>query len=318
MMRRCLSISLVALLMALAACGGAGDRREEADSAAGVPASDASAASRRLPTLAAAGDIACAPGATTTDSRCRQAATAALLKRLAPTAVAALGDVQYEKGSLSAFRGSYARTWGRLGSRVRPAPGNHEYATRGAAGYFAYFGAAAGPASAGYYGYDLGRWRIIALNSNCENVSCAQGSRQQRWLARQLASHPRRCVLAYWHHPRFSSGPHGDQPAVAPLWHTLYRGGADIVLSGHDHDYERFAPQDAAGRADSGKGIRQFVVGTGGHSLYRLGPPHPNSVRRNGSTFGVLLLTLRSDGYDWRFVPERAGSFTDRGSGRCH
>ena len=270
------------------------------------------------PTLGAAGDIACAPEARLTRSTCRDAATARLLLHLRPTAVAALGDEQYETGSLTDFRRAYARTWGRLGRRVRPAPGNHEYVTSGAAGYFDYFGAAAGARSAGYYAYDVGTWRVLALNSNCATVPCARGSRQERWLARELASHRRRCVLAYWHHPRFSSGPHGNEEAVAPLWRTLYRAGADVVLSGHDHDYERFAPQDPEGRADPRTGIREFVVGTGGHSHYRLRAPRANSERRNGSTFGVLLLTLRSGGYDWRFVPEPGASFTDRGRGRCH
>lgn len=316
MTRRRVAVGL-ALLVTPAACGGSADTRQKAGSAAAAPAA-APAARASGPTLAAAGDIACQPRSRVTASTCRQGTTARLLTQLHPTVVAALGDEQYETGSLDDFRRAYAASWGRLGRRVHPAPGNHEYATPRARGYFRYFGATAGRGSTGYYAYDVGAWRAIALNSNCTVVSCAQGSPQNRWLARELASHRRRCVLAYWHHPRFSSGLHGDDSAVAPLWRTLYQAGADIVLSGHDHDYERFAPQDPAGRADSQKGIREFVVGTGGRSHYPLLSPQRNSERRTGSTFGVLLLTLRPAGYDWRFVSEPGASFTDSGSGSCH
>jgi hypothetical protein len=319
-MTRRLPAAGLALLAVLGACGGPGASRRQPASApdATAAAAPAPAAAPRSATLAAAGDIACQPGDATTGSACHQAATAGLLGQLRPTAVAALGDVQYETGALDDFRRAYASTWGRLGGRVHPAPGNHEYGTPGASGYFDYFGAAAGPRSAGYYAYDVGPWRVISLNSNCDSVSCARGSRQQRWLARELVAHRRRCVLAYWHHPRFSSGLHGDDAAVAPLWRTLYDAGADVVLSGHDHDYERFAPQDPSGRADTRRGIREFVVGTGGRNHYPLLVPHRTSQRRNGATFGVLLLTLRSQGYDWRFVPEPGASFSDRGSGSCH
>jgi acid phosphatase type 7 len=271
----------------------------------------------RHPVLAAAGDVACAPGSAVTPTTCRHGDTASLLETLAPDAVAILGDVQYDRGTALEFQGSFAPTWGRLGDRLRPAPGNHEYLTPGAAGYFGYFGPAAGPDNRGYYSYDIGSWHVIALNSNCTIVSCAAGSEQERWLRADLAANPSRCVMAYWHHPRFSSGPHGDSTAVAPLWTALHEAGADVVLAGHDHLYERFAPQGPQGNADP-NGIREWVVGTGGRRLYTFGPPKPNSEARDDTSFGVLALTLRPDGYDWRFHSVGPGSFGDTGSGACH
>ena len=270
------------------------------------------------PVLAAAGDIACPPGPAA--EGCGHVATAALLQSLAPAAIAALGDLQYPDGALAHFRASFEPSWGRLRPLLRPVPGNHEYQTKAAAGYFAYFGAAAGDASTGYYSYDLGAWHIVALNSSsgCSPVPCAAGSAQERWLRADLAAHPSRCVLAYWHHPRFSSGAHGDEPAVRDLWRALHEAGADVVLAGHDHDYERFAPQDPEGRADPARGLRQFVVGTGGAHLRALGKPRPNSEVRDATSHGVLALTLRPAGYDWRFVPAGGGRFTDSGSGACH
>lgn len=281
--------------------------------AAGVPAASV---------LVAAGDIACRPGLRRTATACHQAATAAVVSRLRPGVVALAGDIQYDRGLPSEYaRGSFAPTWGRLRPRLRPVPGVHEYGFPGAGAYFSYFGAAAGPGRRGYYSYEVGAWHVIALNSNCRFVSCAAGSAQERWLRANLAAdrraHPGRCVLAYWHDPRFSSGFHGSSTAVAPLWNALYAAGADVVVSAHDHDYERFAPQDGRGRRDPVRGIREFVVGTGGVGQRPFRLVRPNSERRSTGTFGVLALTLRPGGYTWRFVPEPGRTFTDSGSASC-
>ncbi|MFL6196753.1 MAG: metallophosphoesterase family protein, partial [Thermoanaerobaculia bacterium] len=210
-------------------------------------------------------------------------------------------------------------TWGRLGSLLRPSPGNHEYETPGAQGYYDYFGAAAGDPAKGWYSFELGAWHIVSLNSNCAAIGgCGPGSPQVQWLERDLADHPRACTLAYWHHPRFTSGPHADDPAYDAIWRTLYRAGAELVLNGHDHDYERFAPQDPSGRADAGYGVREFVVGTGGRETRPFVTVRPNSEARNDRDLGVLKLRLRTDGYDWEFLPAAGGAFTDAGSGACH
>jgi hypothetical protein len=262
-------------------------------------------------TLVAAGDVA----ACDSDG---DEATAALVERI-PGTVAVLGDAVYERGTTQEFASCYAPSWGRFKARTRPAVGNHEYLTTGAAGYFAYFGAAAGRPGRGYYAYDLGSWRIFVLNSNCGAAhGCAPGGRQVRWLRAALRAGRTRCALAYWHHPRFSSGPHGDSPAVAPFWSALYAAGADVVLAGHDHDYERFAPLTPSGRVDRRRGIRQFVVGTGGRSHYPFVRRAPGSQVRDARTFGVLRLTLRPAGYSWSFVPVAGRTFTDVGSARCH
>jgi hypothetical protein len=245
-------------------------------------------------------------------------ATAQLLKEN-PGTIATLGDNAYPAGTAGEFQSCYDPSCGRFIERTHPAPGNHEYATPGAGGYFQYFGAAAGEPGAGYYSYEIGTWHIIVLNSNCGLVGgCGPGSRQERWLRQDLAAHPAACTLAYWHHPRFSSGPHGGTREVGPLWQALYENGVDVVLNGHDHIYERFAPQDPSGRADPDHGIRQFTVGTGGAEHYRAGPPVANSEVRNSDTFGVLKLTLDVGSYTWQFLPEPGKSFTDSGHGTCH
>jgi hypothetical protein len=233
-------------------------------------------------------------------------------------AVLLLGDIQYEDGAYPKFAQSYHPTWGRVKSLTRPAPGNHDYGRSGAAGYFDYFGAAAGRRSRGYYSFDLGRWHVVALNSNCAQVGgCGRNSPQTRWLRNDLAAHPSVCTLAYWHHPRFSSGPHGSDARYKAIWQTLYTANADLVLVGHDHGYERFAPQNASGELDARRGIREFVVGTGGKSLYGFPNARPNSQVRF-STFGVLKLRLRPSGYDWQFIAVADSNFTDAGSGACH
>ncbi len=313
------SIALLAVLAfvpALTAAGCGGD-----SSAAATTATTARPRTDRIapvtgPTLVAAGDIACAPGEPRTRDACHQLDTAALIARLHPDAVAALGDLQYPSGSLADFQGSFDKTWGTFAGRMHPAIGNHEYETPGAAGYFATFGARAGRSGEGWYSYDLGSWHLVALNANCDVVSCGTGSPQQRWLRADLTAHPRRCTLAYWHQPRFSSGLHGPNSALVPLWRTLQQGGADVVLSGHDHDYERFAPQTAAGRLDRAHGIVQFVVGTGGKSHYPVLFARANS-RTHATVFGVLKLTLGRGAYAWRFVAEPGVGYRDAGAARC-
>ena len=244
-------------------------------------------------------------------------ATAALLDGI-PGMVYTTGDNVYESGTVNQFANCYDPSWGRHKERTRPAAGNHDYMTTGAAGYFNYFGAAAGDPSKGYYSYDLGQWHIIVINSNCSRVGgCNAGSPQEQWLRADLAAHPVTCTLAYWHHPRFSSGEHGSSSAMQPIWQALYDAGADVVLNGHDHDYERFAPQSPTGIADLGRGIREFVVGTGGKNHYAIQLPIANSEVRNSDTFGVLKLTLHPTSYDWEFVPVAGKAFTDAGSASC-
>jgi hypothetical protein len=231
----------------------------------------------------------------------------------------AVGDLAYPDGSKENFT-CYDKTWGRAKSRTRPAPGNHEFRSAGASPYFDYFGAAAGDPKAGYYSYELGTWHIIVLNSECKDVGgCEAGSPEDKWLRADLAAHPAACTLAYWHKPLFSSGSaHGNDLTVKPLFQALYEANADVVVTGHDHDYERFAPQTPDGAADPARGIREFVVGTGGKNHRPFGSPKPNSELRDATAFGVLKLTLKPNAYDWQFIPEAGKSFTDSGSGKCH
>jgi acid phosphatase type 7 len=266
------------------------------------------------PVLVGAGDIA------SCDDLAGARATAKLIESI-PGTVFAAGDLAYPDGSDDDFRNCYGPTWGRFKDRTRPAPGNHEYRSDGASGYVRYFGSAAGDPRRGYYSYDLGAWHIIALNSECAEVAgCDALSQQGQWLRQDLAQHPKTCTLAYFHKPLFSSGKaHGGDPLMKPLWLALYQAHADIVINGHDHDYERFAPQDPEGNLDPNHGIREFVVGSGGKNSHRvMAAAEPNSEARNADTFGVLKLTLHSRTYDWVFVPEAGKSFTDSGTGRCH
>jgi hypothetical protein len=260
--------------------------------------------------LVGAGDIAsCGLTADT--------ATAKLVSTVDGTVFTA-GDNAYESGSASDFANCYDPTWGAFRDRTYPVPGNHEYETSGASGYFDYFGARAGPVGTGWYAYDLGSWRIYALNSNCLVVGCDAGGAQEQWLRADLATNPRPCVLAYWHHPRFSSGEHGNDAEVAPLWNALYEAGAEVIVNGHDHDYERFAPQTPSAGANAATGIREFVVGTGGASLRSFGTVKANSQVRNSGTHGVLKLTLDNASYSWQFLPIAGTTFTDSGSASCH
>ncbi|HZC65246.1 MAG TPA: metallophosphoesterase [Candidatus Dormibacteraeota bacterium] len=245
-------------------------------------------------------------------------ATAKLIEQN-PGTVMAIGDLAYPDGTKENFE-CYDKTWGRFKSRTRPAVGNHEFHSAGATFYFQYFGDAAGSSQDGFYSYELGAWHIVVLNSECKEVGgCNAGSRQEKWLRADLAAHPAACTLAYFHKPLFSSGAkHGDDPEIKPLWQALYDANADVVVNGHDHDYERFAPQDPDGKADAKRGIREFVAGTGGKNQRPFGEPRPNSEIRSIDGFGVLKLTLRAGGYDWRFIPEAGKTFTDSGSGICH
>jgi hypothetical protein len=268
------------------------------------------------PVVAAAGDIACPPSQATMPTRCHQASTAAAAAALNPAAVLALGDTQYESGAPAEYA-AYNASWGQFNPIVFPVPGDEEYTTAGAAGYFGYFGARAGDPALGYYSYDLGAWHVIALNSVACNMSCAA---QTSWLMADLAAHPAQCTLAYWHSPRFTSGTPAQATYTGAFWDALYAAGAEVVLGGNSHTYERFAPQSPARVPDPTRGIREFVVGTGGHDTEQGWGTmvRDNSEVRNSTTFGVLALTLRPGGYDWRFVPEAGAAFTDSGSGACH
>jgi 3',5'-cyclic AMP phosphodiesterase CpdA len=242
------------------------------------------------------------------------AATARLLDRIEGT-VFTLGDNAYESGSAEQFHECYEPTWGRHKGRTRQSPGNHDYVTPGAAAYYDYFGTNAGPDRRGYYSYDLGAWHIEALNSE---IDASSESAQAQWLAADLAAHPAACTLAYWHRPVFSSGSvHGNDPHMQTIWDILAQAGADVILTGHDHIYERFAPQTSDGAADP-RGIREFVVGTGGASLYGLGSVKPNSEVRGVGTYGVLKLKLHASAYDWEFIPVEGGDFGDSGSAACN
>jgi hypothetical protein len=270
------------------------------------------------PSVAAVGDAVCPPSGAVTSTTCRQVAVSNLLvNNPSLTWFLALGDLQYENGELANFQTAYEASYGRVKAKTKPAPGNHEYNTAGAPGYYTYFGAAAGDPTKGYYSFDVGStWHVIALNSNCAAVACAAGSAQEQWLRADLAAATARpCTIAYWHHPRFSSGSHGNDTTTAAFWTALQQFGAELVLNGHEHDYERFAPQLPTGVADA-KGIRELVVGTGGRSIGSFGTTAANSqVRMQG--FGVLDLTLGTNAYAWRFVDE-SGAVRDSGTGTCH
>jgi acid phosphatase type 7 len=275
------------------------------------------------PVVVAAGDIACDPlsgsfeAGEGTETACRQRYTAALVRKLEPDAVLVLGDVQNEDARDWKYRRSYHPTWGRFKAISHPAPGK-EQDRFGGGGYRRYWGARARPQGSLWYSFDLGGWHIVSLDSNCPGfLRCDAGSRQERWLRADLAATSAACTLAFWHEPRFSSA--GESTlSMEPIWRALYEGGAELVLSGHAQNYERFRPLNAAGRLDRAHGIRQFVVGTGGESLRGFRNRLPGSASRNARTFGVLKLTLHRRSYDWRFVPEPGKRFTDGGSASCH
>ena len=270
-------------------------------------------------TILIAGDIA--QGSTGS----QESATANLVAGRSGLVMTA-GDNAYPDGTYAEFLAHYDPTWGRFRKRTRPTPGNHDYQTARAAGYFRYFGWRAGPRlpngnGRGYYAFSAGSWLVLALDSEAcyRSQGCRRGSPEYRWLAQKLASSEKRCAMAVWHRPPFSSGYHGDQSNVRPLLRVLYRHGVEILVNGHDHDYERMAPARPDGEIDAGFGVRQFVVGTGGADLRPQGPDVvPHSRVFQSTDHGVLRLKLRKDGYDWTFLPIEGRTFEDRGSGRCH
>jgi hypothetical protein len=268
------------------------------------------------PVIAAVGDMVCPPTGAVTTTTCRQMAVSNLLVNEANLQwFLALGDLQYERGELANFQSAYEASYGRVKAMTKPAAGNHEYETANASGYYTYFGAAAGDPTKGYYSFDVGTtWHLVALNSNCTFVACAAGSVQEQWLRTDLAASSRPCTLAFWHHPRFSSSTRGNDTSTAPFWSALDQDGAELVLTGHEHMYERFAPQSATGVAST-NGVRQFVVGTGGRSLGSFGTTAANSVVRM-TGFGVLKLTLGESAYTWQFV-DQSGAVLDSGTGAC-
>jgi acid phosphatase type 7 len=284
----------------------AGNRSSRATVTTATAACPAPPPSSGDPVIAIAGDIA---GDGSGDS-----ATAALLDSLNPTAVLTAGDNAYPDGTLSQYNAYYDPTWGRHKAKTYPSPGNHEYHTSGASGYFSYFGSRAGPSAKGFYSYNLGAWHLIALNSE---ISTGATSEQVTWLKNDLASTSAKCVMAYWHKPRFTAGNYSDNAAYQPFWEALYAANADVVIGGHDHNYQRYVPMTPTGTRDDARGIREFVVGTGGRSHYGLRADSRREAANSG-TYGVLKLTLRATGYDWQFVPEAGRSYTDAGSGACH
>ena len=299
-----------------------------------LPGNFIPAAAAADPVIAAAGDIACDPATTAFNgglgnpTSCREEYTSNLLVSGGFTAILSLGDNQYYCGGYQAFLQSYDPSWGRVKAITHPVVGNHEYFTSGgtgcdstntgAAGYYTYFGAAAGTVGQGYYSFDIGAWHLIALNSSCSQAGgCSSSSPQYKWLQADLAAHPNQCILAYWHIPLFSSGTRANA-GTRPFWQLLYNAHADLVLNGHDHIYERFAPQTATGALDQANGVREFIVGTGGADHSSIATVAANSQVRNATTFGVLELTLHAGSYDWQFVPEAGKTFTDAGTQACH
>lgn len=264
------------------------------------PPATVPAASAGAEVLLAVGDIGSCEGQS-------DEAVAALASGL-PGAIALLGDIAYEKGSAAEFRKCFEPAWGPMQPRFHPVPGNHEYETQSASGYFDWFGAEAGTPGQGWYSFELGAWHVVALNSNCGAVGCGPASAQLAWLDADLAAHPSACLLAFWHHPRYSSGRHGSIPATDALWDALVARGLDVALAGHDHSYERVA-------AD---GAREFVVGTGGRSLYAFEhDPIPETEVRHTGNYGLLWLALAPDGYEWQFLSLGVPGFSDTGSGDC-
>ncbi|MEC5217500.1 hypothetical protein RCH09_002458 [Actimicrobium sp. GrIS 1.19] len=268
-------------------------------------------------TVFAAGDIAdCRKQAPSSTMAARSAEFVATeLAADAGAVVLALGDNVYQSGTAAEFADCYGPTWGRFKSRTWPVPGNHEYYSKDALGYYDYFGAQAGPQQRGYYSIEVGQWHVMSLNSNLK------GDAQQAqldWLRADLAAHPTHCALAYWHHPQYSSGGHGNNDQMRAAWAMLAEAGTELILSGHDHDYERFSPVDALGKRDVAKGMRQFVVGTGGAELSPLAFARAGSETVNNATYGVLKLQLKPAGYEWEFISVAGEPFHDAGSAACH
>jgi hypothetical protein len=282
-----------------------------------VAATNSKKKSPGAPILIGAGDIAGCADLSGAE------ATAKLIAAVPSATVFAAGDLAYQHGTYEEFQKCYGPTWGRFKARTRPAPGNHEYNGSTATGYFRYWGKRAGDAGKGFYSYELGSWHIVVLNTNCDSIElggCGEGSPEEIWLKQDLAAHANACTLAYGHHALFSSGifsKHAQHPELRPLWVDLYEAHSALILAGHEHSYERFAPQDPDGHADPEHGIREIVVGTGGRSHTPLGYAKPNSEVRDDRTYGVLKLTLAPGKYSWEFVPEAGKIFRDSGEGSC-
>lgn len=275
------------------------------------------------PVVLAVGDLTCGTGSPAS-LPCNDEAVAAVVSQVNPATLLLLGDIQYENATLSDFNTYYHPSWGSFKPITYPAPGNHEYQTTGAKGYFDYFNGVgvqsgqAGDRSRGYYSYNLGTWHLIALNSTCAQIGgCGAGSPQEQWLRADLAANPNACTVAYWHHPRFSSGGHGNNSSMQAIWQALYDNAADLVLAGHDHVFERFAPQTAAGGMDNASGVGSFVVGTGGREKDGFSTIRANSQLRSRTSFGALKLTLHPDSYDWEFVPIAGDPLVDSGTAAC-
>jgi hypothetical protein len=261
--------------------------------------------------LIGAGDIAyCGPDALGDE------ATSNILERFHSAEIFTAGDNVSGEGRGAEFRNCFGPTWGQYLDRLHPVPGNHDLETEGGAPFYEYFGEAAGQPGQGYYSYDLGDWHIVGLNSNCDAIACGPNSAQASWLREDLAANGSQCTILYWHHPRYSSGISGNYGLVSSFWRIALEYGADVVVSGHDHDYERFALQDGDGKADP-DGIRQFVVGTGGSKLRDFGEVKPNSEMRDNSSLGVILFRLFPGRYEWEFIPVEGGTFTDHGEDKC-
>jgi hypothetical protein len=277
------------------------------------PLSPASAATA---SMVAMSDVA---GCTSSHQPTGSSGTANVIDDLSGPLAVVGDEVQGQSTTLQDFRNCYHPRWGQFNGRARPVPGNHEYLTSGAKGYFDYFGSRGGPRGKGYYAYTVGDWQVLALNSNCGNIGgCGPGSAMHSWLKSTLAGSSARCQLAYWHHPRWSHGYHGQNKAVGPLFQLLYNDGVELVLNGHEHAYQRFPALGPSGDKVS-DGVVEIVLPSAGASFHGWGAKAgPAPVVRNNNTFGVVALTLRSDGWSSRFVPAPGGSFRDSASGSCH
>ncbi len=307
--------TVVLCMLALLACGGGSP--PEGPTPVPTPAP-----TPNFPVIIAAGDISCDSATIGPPCKSKETSDLVIADRALRSAVVVLplGDLQYEAGTLAEFNRSYHTTWGRFNDIARPVTGNHEYDTRGAAGYFSYFsqrGVNVGSPTEGWYEHNIGDWHFVALNSNCAAIGgCGENSPQYRWLQADLAANRRKCTVAYMHHPYLSSGQNGSTPALRPLMRLLYNNSAEIVLSGHDHSYERFNPITPEDVADPTRGLRFFVVGTGGRDLYTFPRTLPNSDFRYNQSFGVLRIVMKEAAYDWQFV-NIAGVTIDSGSGVC-
>ena len=311
-MPRWATTAAACLLLVLTACTSGAGRVAGPDASSTSPAT----ADGEPAVLVAAGDVACGPDIEITSEQCQQEATATQVERLNPDAVLVLGDIAYEQVTPESIK-AYDASWGRFLDRTHAVVGNHEYFGNGPEVYWDYFGDRAGDRGSGWYSFDVGAWHLVVLNSECSDVDCDPDGDQLEWLKADLDGNSTRCTLAAFHRPRFSSGDeYGDDESVSGFWQVLQDAGADVVLNGHEHSYERFAPQRDSGRATAEEGMAEFVVGTGGRDLRGFGDPKPNSEVRWNDSFGVLALTLYPDHYDWRFHATD-GADVDEGSAAC-